>query len=205
MEQETLYTSTKWEILKLLETKKRSPIELAEQSNTSVANISQSLRFLELGGLVKSERISNRDKGQPRVNYSLADNNTYLITAAPNFVNKKKLILSPTKKIILKIWFLQDEYIQYYVEKAFWHIEGHLPQIKALLVNKRDYSAVSFLIATDHKDFKISSFSVRGEETKQVKVKIIKTDDAKKLSATELRQYYVLHDPKNLFGGKKEG
>ncbi|MBU0472258.1 MAG: nickel-dependent hydrogenase large subunit, partial [Nanoarchaeota archaeon] len=89
MDQETLFTGSKWDILKLLEQKKMSPIELANASGTSTANISQQLRFLEIAGIVKSERISNRDKGQPRILYSLAGNSSFLISVAPGFVNKK--------------------------------------------------------------------------------------------------------------------
>ena len=50
MEQETLFTAAKWEVLKSLAENSKSPIELAEASNTSLSNISQSLRFLELAG-----------------------------------------------------------------------------------------------------------------------------------------------------------
>jgi predicted transcriptional regulator len=88
MEQETLFTSAKWNILKALALEKKSPLELAEIANTSMSNISQSLRFLELANIVKSERISNRDKGQPRVVYSLANDNAYLIITAEGLVEK---------------------------------------------------------------------------------------------------------------------
>ena len=79
MEQETLFTAAKWSVLKSLSFEKKSPLELAQANNTSMSNISQALRFLELAGLVKSERVSNRDKGQPRIIYSIAKDNAYLI------------------------------------------------------------------------------------------------------------------------------
>ena len=89
MDQETLFTGSKWDILKLLEGKEMSPIELAKESGTSMANISQQLRFLEMAGIVKSKRISNRDKGQPRIMYSLTGENSFLIMVTPGFVEKK--------------------------------------------------------------------------------------------------------------------
>ena len=55
MEIESLFSSTRWEILELLSKEKLSPIELSLKINTTSANISQQLRLLELAGLVKSE------------------------------------------------------------------------------------------------------------------------------------------------------
>ncbi|HIH23981.1 TPA: helix-turn-helix transcriptional regulator, partial [Candidatus Woesearchaeota archaeon] len=72
MDHETLFTATKWEILKQLETGERSPVELAKAMQSSIANVSQQLRLLEMAGLVTSRRISNRDKDKPRILYSIA-------------------------------------------------------------------------------------------------------------------------------------
>jgi len=119
MEQETLFTASKWEILKLLAEQPFSPIELAARSNTSVANISQQLRLLEMAGLVRSERIPNRDKGQPRVLYSLAGNHSFLIATTNSFAEKKLLKLSVYNKVILRIWFYPKPEFHYFLEKAF--------------------------------------------------------------------------------------
>jgi len=132
MEQETLFTSSKWEILKLLEKGSASPIELASLSRTSVANVYQQLRLLEMAGLVKSERISNRDKGQPRILYSLAGNSCYMISTASNFVNKKLHAMSDFNKIILKIWFHPQQELHYFIEKGFWQIDQQVPKLDAL-------------------------------------------------------------------------
>ena len=72
MDQETLYTAAKWDILQHLADRKLSPIELSRLTGGSLANISQQLRLLDMAGIVQSERVSNRDRGQPRVLYSLA-------------------------------------------------------------------------------------------------------------------------------------
>ena len=60
MDHETLFTASKWHILKQLETQPRSPLELARICETSIANVSQQLRLLEMAGLVKTKRVSNR-------------------------------------------------------------------------------------------------------------------------------------------------
>ena len=56
MEVETLLTGTKWQIIEQLAKKKQSPLELAEKLNTTIANISQQLRLLELSNLVKKKK-----------------------------------------------------------------------------------------------------------------------------------------------------
>ena len=132
MDHETLFTTTKWDILKALERQPQSPLELAKALQSSLANVSQQLRLLEMAGLVVSKRISNRDKDKPRVLYSLAGNMSYLIATSDNFVDKKLFRLSDTNKIILRIWFIEDQDVRYALEKAFWTIEPALDKITAL-------------------------------------------------------------------------
>jgi predicted transcriptional regulator len=132
MEHETLFTATKWDILKLLEKGPQSPLEISKQVGSSLANISQQLRLLELAGLVKTQRVSNRDKDKPRILYSLAGNLSYLIATSDNFVDKKLLSLTDRNKIILRVWFIEDQQVRYALEKAFWQIEPELGSITKL-------------------------------------------------------------------------
>jgi predicted transcriptional regulator len=132
MDHETLFTATKWDILKTLENSPQSPIEIAKQLNSSLANVSQQLRLLEMAGVVTSKRVSNRDKDKPRILYSLAGNLSYLISTSDNFVDKKVMNLSDRNKIILRIWFLDDQHLRYALEKAFWQIEHELEHITKL-------------------------------------------------------------------------
>lgn len=150
MEQETLFTASKWEILKLLEHRPLSPIELAALSRTSVANVSQQLRLLEMAGLVESKRVPNRDKGQPRVLYSLAGNSAYVISTSNNFVDKKLHAMSYYNKIILKIWFHPQAEEHYFIEKGFWQVDHLLPKLEALGVQTTK-DAINFLLVTDQK------------------------------------------------------
>lgn len=132
MEHETLFTASKWDILKQLEVHERSPIELARVCNTSVANVSQQLRLLEMAGLVTSRRISNRDRDKPRILYSIAGDLSYVIATSDKFVDKKVLRLSEHNKIIMRIWFIEDAGVRYALEKTFWTLEPHLSEIDRL-------------------------------------------------------------------------
>ncbi|MFH1174196.1 MAG: helix-turn-helix domain-containing protein [archaeon] len=133
MEQETLFTSSKWDILQSLGSGEKSPIELAKSSKTSVANISQQLRLLELAGFVSSRRISNRDKDKPRILYNLKGNNSFFIISSPGFVSKKFFNLTPRQKAIARIWFLEEQALCNMIEKAFWQLEPQLKNITQLL------------------------------------------------------------------------
>jgi predicted transcriptional regulator len=129
MDHETLFTATKWDILKVLEKGPKSPLEISNALGSSLANVSQQLRLLEMAGVVTSKRVSNRDKDKPRILYSLAGNLSYLIATSDKFVDKKMLSLTERNKIILRIWFLDDANLRYALEKAFWQIEPQLEHI----------------------------------------------------------------------------
>ena len=132
MEHETLFTATKWDILKILEGGAKSPIEITKELNSSMANVSQQLRLLEMAGLVTSKRVSNRDKDKPRLLYSLVGNLSYVISTSDNFVDKKIVPMSEHNKIILHIWFLEDPQLRYALEKAFWQIESQFSSLNSL-------------------------------------------------------------------------
>lgn len=154
MEQETLYTSSKWNILKALELGSKSPLDLAREANTSLANVSQQLRLLELAGIVKSERIPNRDKGQPRIVYSLSGNNSYILVTAPEFVEKKSIVLQNYQLDIMKIWFCEDISLQYYLEKFYWENEDKLSKLKLLAFDYTDSQNIKVLVNEDQTEKK---------------------------------------------------
>jgi predicted transcriptional regulator len=132
MDHESLFTATKWDILKLLERGPQSPLEIAKATGSSLANVSQQLRLLEMAGVVKTKRISNRDKDKPRILYSLAGNLSYLIATSDKFVDKKLLNLTDRNKVILRIWFIENQDVRYALERAFWQIEPELEHISTL-------------------------------------------------------------------------
>jgi predicted transcriptional regulator len=201
MDYETLFTSAKWDILKLLVNSKKSPIELAELANTSVSNISQSLRFLELAGIVKSERLGNRDKGQPRVVYFLASDSAYVILTSKNLVNKKSINMDDHKKMLLNIWFYENESIHAFLESAIFAIEDSLDDIAGIFLDKTSLSELKLAIVmkdkTQKKEFKELTLKNKGL-TKKVKYIVLAKETISKSSGS----YYAIHDPHNLFSGE---
>ncbi|MGV8086779.1 MAG: helix-turn-helix domain-containing protein [Candidatus Woesearchaeota archaeon] len=199
MEQETLFTSSKWDILKCLEFGKKSPLDLAKETNTSVANISQQLRLLELAGFVKSERISNRDKGLPRILYSISKNYCYLISSMPGFVDKKFLVLQDYQKCTLKIWFLDNVVLQRYVEKFFWNIEKYIDKIDVIAIDSKELGNVKVFMLSNNADVKkLKDIMIDGPNGSiKFSIFFIKEQDVKK----SLLNTYVIHDIKNLVNG----
>ncbi|MBU1199334.1 MAG: helix-turn-helix domain-containing protein [Nanoarchaeota archaeon] len=208
MEQETLFTASKWDILKILASGNKSPIQLAKLSNTSVANISQQLRLLEMAGLVQSKRISNRDKGQPRLLYSLAGNHSFLIATSQDFVEKKFHKLSLYNKIILKIWFLDNPELHYYLEKAFWHVEDHLQKIDAILYNMNNTEDIGLVLVSNDSKLKkeLKKLSIKNPEgvSKTVFFDIKSKLEIQKQPDSVTSGLYALYDPSNMIVPGKE-
>jgi predicted transcriptional regulator len=210
MEQETLFTASKWEILKILASGPKSPLQLAKLSNTSVANISQQLRLLEMAGLVQSKRVSNRDKGQPRLLYSLVGNHSFLIASSTDFVEKKFFKLSDYNKIILKIWFLDDSNVHHFLEKAFWFLEDRLKQIEVIAVDKRSLSSddLQVLIVSVDPSIKASlkKMQIRNPEglMKNIVFTVRSYSELPKYMAQNAEYVYPIYDPKNILSGKND-
>jgi DNA-binding transcriptional ArsR family regulator len=192
MEHETLFTASKWEILKQLELRERSPIELAKICSTSVANVSQQLRLLEMAGLVTSRRVSNRDKDKPRILYSLAGNLSYVIATSDKFVDKKVLQLSEYNKIIMRIWFLDDPSVRYALEKIFWKIEESMPKISFLAFDKERTSPLTVYYVAGGKNLELKPFTITDNTgvTRQVLFSMKLPDSA--------QQLHILYDPKGI-------
>ncbi|MBR9692794.1 ArsR family transcriptional regulator [Candidatus Woesearchaeota archaeon] len=212
MEQETLFTASKWQILQLLAERSLSPIELAAESSTSVANVSQQLRLLEMAGLVKSERIPNRDRGQPRILYSLAGNHSFLISTSNDFVQKKLFKLSNYNKVILRIWFYEKPELHYYLEKAFWNIEEHLPKIDAIALDESKQEVSMVLFTRDDK-LAPKAITIKGPDgtTRKVNFTTVHPDTpGKAIAKAPLFQIYDpgsiipgMNTPSSTDGGKK--
>jgi hypothetical protein len=193
MEHETLFTASKWQILKSLESGPKSPIELAKLCETSVANISQQLRLLEMAGIVTSKRISNRDKDKPRILYSLSGNLSYMIATTGSFVDKKALQLTDYNKIIMRIWFLEKPELRYVLEKSFWKIEDHFDKITFLALNTENFSPIMFYYKGS---VQLKPFTVTDQSgvTRQI---VFET------ALPSAQHMHILHDPKEVSQDKK--
>ena len=134
MELETLFVEQKWNILKLIATKEASPIQIAEAIGTTIANVSQQLKLLEAMGLVKKKKISNRDKGKPRVLYSLNKEFGNIIALTNGYVNKRLMALTDYHKTVLRIWFIGNEKLHSSIQYFLWEIESITKQLDAIIV-----------------------------------------------------------------------
>jgi len=143
MEQSTLFTTSKWDLLQVLSHGDASPIELAKQAHTSLANISQQLRLLDLAGFVKSRRIPNRDKGKPRIVYSLTDEFAFIVVASMNFVEKKFIKLSAAQKSTLRCWFYPDVALAPYLERATLQLLIAAPRAVAFDSSSQTFFVIS--------------------------------------------------------------
>ena len=172
MEIETLFTEQRWYILKSLSNSSLSPLQLAESSNTTIANISQQLRLLEASDLVKKEKIRNRDKGKPRALFSLTDDYAYLITTMNRFAKKRLLALNDFNKVILRILFLKNQDLHYYIIKLYLKIEEFLPQLDTIAVNYSEDNIKLILVGDKSKEIKkkLNITSIKGNTTKKVEI-----------------------------------
>ncbi len=157
LEIESLFSSTRWEILRELSKRKLSPMELASVLNTTSANISQQLRLLELGGLVESEKTSNVDKGKPRVIYSLAGENAYLIYTGKNFAEKKLMSLNNYHRFMMKSWFLENPDHQRLIPSVYEALQPHMKKVEAIAAS----SGANLNIYIVGESFKVSIEKVR--------------------------------------------
>lgn len=207
MEQELLFTASKWEIIKLITANDRSPIELAELLHTSVANISQQLKSLESAGLVKKQRIKNAAKGLPRLLYSLANECSYLITAAKDFAGKKLVPLSAYNKIILRIWFLDKPEQRYPLEKAFWSMEPYWEKIDGLFLDQyMSEEDLHLVIISKSKQVGSLCPLISKSEGKTCKTHfhVFTPEDWKKeLTQRETKDFYGLYDPQGFISVKR--
>lgn len=211
MDQETLFTSSKWEMLRVLSKGQKSPIELAKETRTSIANVSQQLRMLELANIVKSERVGNRERGEPRLLYSLIGPISYIITATNNFAEKKQLALNIYHEITMKMCFLKDESNYYYLQKYFWEIEPKLDKIDAI-ISKNEYGKIKLLIISDDAETRkeLKSKDIKKSKTESRKIEIISVSktqvasllkEGKEFSIND--EFIPIYDPSNIFGKTK--
>ena len=201
----TLFTEQRWNILTFLSEKKYSPLQLAEKSNTTMANISQQLRLLEASNLVKKEKISNRDRGKPRTLFSLSDDYAYLISAMNGFADKKLKKLDNFHKILFRVWFLGDSNLEYYTEKFIWSIESWIKNIDLIII-KNEENYIRVIIASKNpksieKKIRNTTIKNSNNESKDFKIEIIPFEQAEKLAKqgrglfSSLSGLNIIHDP----------
>ncbi|MEM0230814.1 MAG: winged helix-turn-helix domain-containing protein [Candidatus Woesearchaeota archaeon] len=109
MEIEPLISGSRWTMLKHLAEKPCSPTELAEKLGTTLANVSQQLRMLELAGIVEKKSQHSREKGKPRMLFYLSGRLAYLSILTSECSEKKLIHIDKHKEALIKIWLLTKE------------------------------------------------------------------------------------------------
>jgi predicted transcriptional regulator len=194
LEIESLFSGTRWEILKAISERKLSPIELADKMKTTSANISQQLRLLELGGLVKSERTSNIDKGKPRIVYSLAGDTSFLIISSPNFTEKKMLPLTAYHKFMMKAWFLENIEHHSLLSEIYFKIKDQLTNIKLIAAQSTSKELIIYLVTEGQKTQ--DTLKKLTEDSKKVRIVVLELPEFRKKSSIE--KLLVLYDPNRI-------
>ncbi|MFH1916369.1 MAG: winged helix-turn-helix domain-containing protein [Nanoarchaeota archaeon] len=196
MNQEMLFTATKWDILSILSKEGKSPIQIAKIAKTSVANVSQQLRLLEMAGLVASVRVPNRDRGQPRLVYSLVKSTAMIILLEPHHAEKKQITLNAKRSAVIKILLLDDEAKSDQLFRMFMSFEDDLDRIKALYA---DFSNQTLYIVSDDDRVKKKHLAASVQK-KSFKCQFVSAHDAQSRMKGD---FFVLYDPSHL--KKNEG
>jgi DNA-binding transcriptional regulator GbsR (MarR family) len=145
MDLDTFLAAPKWDILKIISLNPSSPIEIAEVTKTTVSYVSQQLKLLEAAGVVKKIKTGAYEKGKPRNVYSICNEFSYFTVLTNGFSEKKKLMLDTNKKIIFKIWCLENPSLHMPLLKFFLLIEDLLSKINKIYL-KNSKSKVELII-----------------------------------------------------------
>lgn len=101
MELENFVKGIKWEIVSILAKTPMSPSEIAEKLQTSVPNISQQLRIMELSGIVKKERKKVTSLRTTRVEYKLVSDLHFVASCSSGLVYKETFEKSDCLRAII--------------------------------------------------------------------------------------------------------
>jgi DNA-binding transcriptional regulator GbsR (MarR family) len=163
MELAPMFMDQRWNILKHLSKQSLSPLQLANMTSTTIANISQQLRLLEAANLVKKKRVPNRDKGQPRTLFSLTEDYAYIVSLMNEFADKKLIKLTNSQKRLLKILSIDDAPQRDKVENIYFRIHRYLDRIQAIAIDLTSNATV--VIVTSDKELKRKLDEIEGVKT----------------------------------------
>jgi len=195
MDQETLFTGSKWTILEALAESRKAPLELARDAKTSMANVSQQLRLLEMAGIVSSERIPNRDRGQPRILYGLKNPTAFIILTAPGSASKGTVSLDAFRHALLSTWLLEGP-DRITAEKFVVQNQELFQHVRAFGLDKRDTAKQLFVLILNDDTPKKASADFRPKDS----VSILTEAQAKRPG----HEYTTLYDPHRLLIRRRE-
>ena len=157
MEFDEFLTGPRWQILDLITDEPSSPVKISEQIGTSVAYVSQQLKLLEAAGIVIKTRTKASNAGEPRIIYSIKQDLIFVTSLIKGFPEKKKISPTIKQQIILKIWMLDDDDLEYLTEKLFWKIESNLEDIEEIFIDIKK-SEITIISKKSSINSKVQSF-----------------------------------------------
>ena len=185
-----MFSGGKWHLIELLSKKELSPLQISEMLSTSVANVSQQLKLLDLLGLLSSVKVPNREKGKPRTLYSLSNDYVYVISILKNFAHKRLIKASPIHSAMARIMCISETQLHYPLMKLFWLLEPNLGHIEALYFDK---SKSTMFVVSDSKLKLQTSYLFKQDFGKlEISVKLIS-----KAPSGLLDCQYIVYDSTN--------
>lgn len=184
MDLDGLFSGSKWEIIEHLSRKPSTLSELAKDLKTSVANVSQQVRFLEFAGIVLREKSQKSTAGKPENLLKLSKDFSYIVVASGKACRKNLVFLDAFQSLMLYSWVelegKERESFEVFlfenkkdlekVEKVYAsaQITG-LPRKFALFLNtpevsKKNYGSLDFLFFDSRKDSEDAILSRLGKK-----------------------------------------
>ncbi len=171
MDTESLLSGSKWNVIELIAKEELSPLQIAEKIGTSVANISQQLKLLELVGVVTSRKIPNREKGKPRTLYTLSADYVYIIVMLRGFAAKRLIKATSIHSAISRIFSIQQQDLHYPLLKLFWTLEPFLEDISAIAYDFA--SSTAFVVGNSKIKLKPSYSFTHKNQSFTIKAKLV--------------------------------
>jgi len=189
MNLDLLFSSQRWNILEIIAKKPSSPLEISEKLNTSVAYVSQQLKLLEVAGIVIKEKTGFFEKGKPRNLYKISEDLIYISFLSEGESAKKSIHVDEFKKIIIRIWLIEDLQISRSIEKIFWMLEPSFKDLSGIYLDTSK-GKNTLLILSDSKKVKQSAESL----LKKIETPIeIKVDSKENFDFEKLSNYYFIY------------
>lgn len=214
---------TKWNIIKELSNKNRTPSELSKKLKLTLPSI-----YIALKELVKDKLVKKigKIKGKTRNydEYSIENGFIYFIKVLPGSTDKRFLSITPNINVHLNIWSIPQEEYHEYIQSFWWSIQKYIFDIDAVIVygsvatgNAVDESDIDILILVKkntqkyEKLFKVNRIELNGK-SKIIMAEIFNIQDflnsTKKGSSFAkeiIKKGIILYDNNNYFKNLKNG
>ena len=167
------FTGTKWEIFKQISKGYKTPKEIAQKINSTLANVSQQLKLLEAYGYLKKERVDKgpggRKKQDKRIAYSISKEQNLLVSLSENVTGIKQIKDAPVNHIFLNC--VQNDIQEYMPYLMKLYCESDFSDVHSLFYIEESGEEIHLLVITDQiKKYRENSKIVVDVQNKKKKV-----------------------------------